>query len=865
MLSNKHLYGLLSYDNSYNLGDEIQSIAAKQFLPFVDYLIDRDTSKMVDLSSECVNIHKVRTIYNGWFDGQYCQFPPPEMIDPLFISFHINETDHSTDELYSFLDSHKISLKPIATNVSYLKSFEPIGCRDYHTVNLLTKNGISCYFSGCLTLTLQNKFTTRSNEILVVDCHLMCNDLFEKIVPKEIRKKAIYISQAVEIIYSHEKKMELAQAFLNRLAQAKLVITCRLHTAMPCLAYQTPVIFIHNNLKDVRFQGLIDYVKSYTDGDHLDVDLLTYKNPDRPQLDIIRNNLKLEVFKWLDKNPFQGLSGCSIISACMDRNDHLEKALPTWLAANPSEIIIIDWGSKIPIKPIIDKHNKDNKITLITIKNVNKWVLTRSFNLAAKFSRYENILKLDCDSLLDKDFFLYHNLRDKNRNVYFTGSWKKARNDNEKHTNGIVYMKREDFFRVGGYNEFITTYGYDDCDLYNRLEKDSEQLLINLDLVKHQPHTNINRFINQSLGSQYRLDTEIEQNRLISDKIVWKGQFSSFDIKQISSIEYVGDILYSVELSDKIKEDCLEKAIKNRSYAKTIKKLYIHPKNGLGNRLRALASAYNIAKETGRQLVIIWIPDVHCNAKLTEIFKLNFLLKDTQIIDNIDEINEFGNPDEYQIGENGSVYSGKLIYNYMTHKDHYIDDTSSNDIYVISACILKNSHTNWHKESKFIQHLEPVDEIASEIYKFEIQYDIEKAIGIHIRMGQPMETAVYENTKTWAQESQHSIELWRSHSHYSVFMKEMDRILLENPKQKFFLCCDNANIYDEIIKTKKYDIIYTPKTIYDRSCKQIQSAVLDLILLSKCQYILGSNWSSFTEIAHRLSNKQLKLAGINFK
>ena len=35
-------FGLLNYSESYNVGDQVQSLAAKQFLPRVDYYIDRD-------------------------------------------------------------------------------------------------------------------------------------------------------------------------------------------------------------------------------------------------------------------------------------------------------------------------------------------------------------------------------------------------------------------------------------------------------------------------------------------------------------------------------------------------------------------------------------------------------------------------------------------------------------------------------------------------------------------------------------------------------------------------------------------------------------------------------------------------------
>ena len=62
-----------------------------------------------------------------------CEFPPPDYVDPLFISFHINEDDHSKGPTYGVLDSIKIVYKPIASYVNYLKKHEPIGCRDLHT------------------------------------------------------------------------------------------------------------------------------------------------------------------------------------------------------------------------------------------------------------------------------------------------------------------------------------------------------------------------------------------------------------------------------------------------------------------------------------------------------------------------------------------------------------------------------------------------------------------------------------------------------------------------------------------------------------------------------------------------------------
>ena len=61
----------------------------------------------------------------------------------------------------------------------------------------------------------------------------------------------------------------------------------------------------------------------------------------------------------------------------------------------------------------------------------------------------------------------------------------------------------------------------------------------------------------------------------------------------------------------------------------------IQPIFGLGNRLRALASAYSICKELNRNLIINWIQDCHCDCKIEDLItNINDLC--VGVIDNID-------------------------------------------------------------------------------------------------------------------------------------------------------------------------------------------------------------------------------------
>ena len=70
------------------------------------------------------------------------------------------------------------------------------------------------------------------------------------------------------------------------------------------------------------------------------------------------------------------------------------------------------------------------------------------------------------------------------------------------------------------------------------------------------------------------------------------------------------------------------------------------------------------------------------------------------IIENEDNI-DISDSIEYRINESEYIIGDKVVYNYMFFKDKYIDDTTPNNIYVISACVLKNRYTNWQKNAIF--------------------------------------------------------------------------------------------------------------------------------------------------------------------
>jgi len=261
-------HGLLKYSRSRNLGDRIQSLAAKQYLPQVDYYLDRDY--LTDLKFH----DEIKVIMNGWFMAEPQNWPPPDFIKPLFVSFHITQDYQANEKLMS------------PKSIAYFKKHQPIGCRDFYTRDLLQKHGVDAYYSACLTMTIPNHYAhlPKTDEIILMDVlyktqknsrdisgKLKKRWLLEQIFPPQLLKNASILSQDAEKSTSEEQRFEQAEKLLERYARAKLVVTSRIHCALPCLALGTPVVFINGDLEHLtdttRFHGVLEYLNVYSTDD----------------------------------------------------------------------------------------------------------------------------------------------------------------------------------------------------------------------------------------------------------------------------------------------------------------------------------------------------------------------------------------------------------------------------------------------------------------------------------------------------------------------------------------------------------------------------------------------------------------------
>ena len=199
-----------------------------------------------------------RTIMNGWYMYDPAAWPPSPRIDPLFISFHLSNRVGRRSKEKLRAREHLL----FGENLEYFRrhsQIRGIGVRDYSTLRAFNDAGIDAYFSGCLTLTLTPRnLGIRSETIIAVD-------LDPEAIERLRQRSAVPVSELTHTIprrMSVKSRMRRLNELLGIYETAAVVVTSRLHVALPCVALGTPVLFIHKNLDDPRFGGLIDHVHS---------------------------------------------------------------------------------------------------------------------------------------------------------------------------------------------------------------------------------------------------------------------------------------------------------------------------------------------------------------------------------------------------------------------------------------------------------------------------------------------------------------------------------------------------------------------------------------------------------------------------
>lgn len=206
-----------------NSGDEMQSLANIQFLPYI--------SRFVDRVNELPSVDdKGLLISNAWHGDSNWKFPPNTFTGVSFISVHISGAALGT------------AARDLQYWHEYTRQVGPVGARDSSTLHFLQSKGIAAYLSSCFTLMFQlpKQLNEQRNEILIVDVD-------PKMLPDWVSKNATILECNVprNVRQDRLKRFQYAHNLLSTYAsRAKVVITSRIHSALPSAALGIPVIFV---------------------------------------------------------------------------------------------------------------------------------------------------------------------------------------------------------------------------------------------------------------------------------------------------------------------------------------------------------------------------------------------------------------------------------------------------------------------------------------------------------------------------------------------------------------------------------------------------------------------------------------------
>ncbi|PJF11311.1 hypothetical protein [Pseudorhodobacter sp. MZDSW-24AT] len=279
--------------------------------------------------------------------------------------------------------------------------------------------------------------------------------------------------------------------------------------------------------------------------------------------------------------------------------------------------------------------------------------------------------------------------------------------------------------------------------------------------------------------------------------------------------------------------------------------LFIDVQHGLCNRLRAMASAAAIAEATDRQLVVVWRPDAHCAARLSDVLRYPGPVLEDAAADLFRERAAYVHND-MEI-EPGSRHGAPIL----------AAGDKGGDVFIRSAYALTGPFASLAREQAFLHSLTPAAEVLDLVAEVPHPSDV----AVHIRMGTgpAFDHLPYEAPENWPPERHAELVMWRQKSDVGRFAARLET-LFDQGAQSAFVAADLAATYAALQERFGARIRFLPRDRFDRSARQLQYALADLMLLTAAPRLLASHWSSFSDMAQRLARqfRPVEKSGIDF-
>lgn len=274
------------------------------------------------------------------------------------------------------------------------------------------------------------------------------------------------------------------------------------------------------------------------------------------------------------------------------------------------------------------------------------------------------------------------------------------------------------------------------------------------------------------------------------------------------------------------------------------KTLTFIPSGGLANRMRAMASALNLYRHTGRRIDAVWFRDWGLNARFCDIFEpihaVGLTLREATWLDAITvdraRSRNFNIPKLYQ----WLRYSKRIYEKQITPlkvNEHFDFDkwAASDDRRLYMSCYqVFGEFENY--DSVIRELFVPVDAVQRKIKQYVSQF-AKHTVGMHIRRTDNAESI--KNSPT------------------EKFFEMADKEIEVDNTTKIYLATDDEPTKEEF-RRKYGERVITPSAPATRgSLDGIQDGIVDMWTLAATDIIYGSKGSSFSPMAASIGGNKL--------
>ena len=246
--------------------------------------------------------------------------------------------------------------------------------------------------------------------------------------------------------------------------------------------------------------------------------------------------------------------------------------------------------------------------------------------------------------------------------------------------------------------------------------------------------------------------------------------------------------------------------------------IIIQPSGGLCNRMRVINSGWRMAQEKKEKLLVLWNCNPELNCPFESLFK---------------PVTEFKITSIHSVADPRKLFHQKTARNYLTNEEilaYRNEDGRLDTDYVQNLQGKTYIFTwEWFYPSEDYHLFIPTDALQKRIDEMTAQFGT-SCVGVHIRRTDNQPAIGKSSTDAFVQSMQ----------------KELDA----DPDTMFYLATDDMNEEAHLRERFPGRILSNQKRCLQRdSVEGMHDALLDLYCLANTRKIIGSYFSSFTDIA----------------